>query len=183
MAREMTVVPYNEVWVDLYKIEKELLESIFGELIIDIQHFGSTSIKGMSAKPIIDIMIVVENINQVDNYNELMIEKGYNPRGENGIEGRRYFVKFAPDNSGNHTHHIHIYQKENTHITDELMFRDYLRVDLESFKEYEQVKLGASLKHRYSPRDYVDAKYNCVMKIMEKARQHYIKSERGSKCL
>jgi len=46
-----------------------------------------------------------------------------NPRGENGIEGRRYFVKFTPDNSGNHTHHIHIYQKGNTHISDELMFR------------------------------------------------------------
>jgi len=61
----------------------------------------------------------------------------------------------------------------NPHITDELMFRDYLRVNLESFKEYEQVKLEASLKYRYSPRDYADAKHNTIIRIMERARKHY----------
>lgn len=173
MSREMLVVPYNDVWLDLYDTEQELLASVFEDLIIDIQHFGSTAVKGMSSKPIIDIMIVVEDIDQIDRYNELMRKKGYCVRGENGIEGRRYYVKLDSDPSGNHTHHIHIYQKGNSHISVELMFRDYLGIDLESFKRYEQVKLEASLKYRHSPKDYVDAKYECVMSIMEKARKHY----------
>lgn len=177
MSREMLVVPYNEIWPDLYNAEKELLSCIFEELILDIQHFGSTAIKNMSAKPIIDIMIVVDDLDQIDSYNELMRRKGYSVRGENGIEGRRYYVKLCPDNSGNHTHHIHIYQKGNSHISDELMFRDYLRENKQSFEEYKQAKLEASLKFRHSPKEYADAKYGCVMRIMERARKHYKQSE------
>ena len=172
MAREMIVVSYDRVWPDLYKKEKEILESVFEKIILDMHHFGSTSITGMCAKPII-VMIVVENIDLIDSYNRIMIEKGYIPRGENGITGRRYFVKLTPDNSGNHTHHIHIYQKGNHHITDELMFRDYLSVDYEGFIEYERVKKEASQKYRYLPQKYNDAKYNCVTKIMGKARKYY----------
>jgi len=176
MSREMLVVPYNEAWTCLYNTEKELLESVFKELIIDIQHFGSTAIKGMSAKPIIDIMIIVDDIDQIDGYDELMEIKGYSARGENGIVGRRYYVKPDPDNSGNHTHHIHIYQKGNSHISDELLFRDYISIDVESFRDYEHIKIEASLKYRHSPKDYVVAKYDCVMRIMDRAFKHYNKS-------
>lgn len=173
MPREMIVVPYDDMWSEMYEKEKNILLDIFANLIIDIQHFGSTSIKGLSAKPIIDIMIVVNDINQIDEYNHVMESYGYIARGEKGIEGRRYFVKLSPDNSGNHTHHIHIYQKENLHISDELMFRDYLRIDNKAFKEYERVKIEASLKFRYNPREYVDAKYDCIMSIMDKAKSYY----------
>jgi Uncharacterized conserved protein len=177
MTREMVVVPYDDMLVKMYETEKSILLAILDNLIIDIQHFGSTSIKGLSAKPIIDIMIVVNDINQIDKYNNVMEYHGYSVRGENGIEARRYFVKLSPDNSGNHTHHIHIYQKGNSHITDELMFRDYLRIDKEAFKEYERTKIEASLKFRYSPREYVDAKYDCIKSIMDKAILYYKNKE------
>lgn len=173
MAREMMVVPYDDMWSQMYEKEKNILIDILGNKIIDIQHFGSTSIKGLSAKPIIDIMIVVNEINQIDEYNHVMENLGYSVRGENGIEGRRYFVKLSQDDSGNHTHHIHIYQKGNRHISDELMFRDYLRIDNEAFKEYERVKIAASLNFHHSPEEYVNAKYDCIMSIMAKAKSHY----------
>lgn len=173
MAREMVVVPHDDNWAEMYEIEKNILLDILGNIIIDIQHFGSTSIKGLSAKPIIDIMIVVNDISQIDEYNQVMEDYGFSVRGENGIEGRRYFVKFSTDNSGNHTHHIHIYQKGNPHIYDELMFRDYLRIDNEALKEYERIKIEASLKYRYSPTEYVAAKYDCIMSIMNKANLYY----------
>lgn len=173
MAREMIVVPFDDAWLEMYEKEKNFLLNIMGNIIVDIQHFGSTSIKGLSAKPIIDIMIVVNDINVVDEYNNIMEGSGYNAMGENGIEGRRYFVKFTEDNSGNHTHHIHIYQKGNSHIYDELMFRDYLRIDNEALKEYEKVKIQASSKFRYSPEKYVNAKYDCIMSIMDRAKLYY----------
>jgi len=174
MLREMLVVPYNDEWPQIYEEEKKVLSKIFGKVILDIQHFGSTSIKGMSAKPTIDIMIVVDDIKQIDTYDDIMKQHGYLVKGENGIKNRRYFVKLSPDNSGNHKYHLHIYQKGNQHISDELIFRDYLRIDSESFKEYEKVKIEASLKFRYSPSEYVDAKYECIMRIMDKAKRYFV---------
>ncbi|WP_315675814.1 GrpB family protein [Clostridium sp. 19966] len=118
-------------------------------------------------------MIVVNDINQIDEYNYIMEIHVYSARGENGIEGRRYFVKLNQDNSENYTHHIHIYQKRNPHISDELMFRDYLKIDNEALKEYERVKIAAALKFRYSPQEYVHAKYDCIKSIMNKAKSYY----------
>lgn len=174
MVREMIVVPYDRSWQKLYWDEKTLLTRIFGKMIVDIQHFGSTSIEEMWAKPIIDIMIVVEDIELIDTFNQKMEANGYIVRGENGIPGRRYFVKLHPDKSGNHTHHVHIFQKGDQNITDQLMFRDYLRIAKEAFTEYEKVKKEASVKHRHSPLDYTDAKTRCVVMIMAKARAYFL---------
>jgi GrpB-like predicted nucleotidyltransferase (UPF0157 family) len=173
MTREIILVPYSKKWPKLYEAEKILLTGILGDLILDVQHFGSTSIKGMPAKPIIDIMIIVNNIEMVDSFNEKMEANGYTVKGENGIPGRRYFQKFNPDRSGNHTHHVHIFQKKNQEIRDELIFRDYLRIDREAFKEYENVKKEASKKFRDSPLDYTNAKTSCVMRIMDRAKAYF----------
>lgn len=172
MAREMNVVPYDVNWSALYELEKNILTKVFGSVILDIQHFGSTSIVGMTAKPIIDVMVVVEKIELIDDFNEAMIAEDYSVRGENGIPRRRYFVRLKEDKE-NHAAHIHIYERGNPHITDELMFRDFLRIDKESFEKYEKVKKEAAVKFRFSPKEYVDAKSDCVMEIMERARQHF----------
>ncbi len=174
MPREITVIPYDESWPYLYEKEKNLLLGIFGNLAFDIQHFGSTSIKGMAAKPIIDIMIVADDLLMIDARNDAMAANGYVAKGENGIPGRRYFVKLHPDQSGNHTHHVHVYQTGNRHIADEKMFRDYLRIDPEAFAKYVQVKKEAALKYRYDPPAYTDAKSACVLEIMEKARSYFV---------
>jgi GrpB-like predicted nucleotidyltransferase (UPF0157 family) len=119
-------------------------------------------------------MIVVDDILQIDLFDSILKQYGYNARGENGIVGRRYFVKSNPDNIDVHTHHLHIYQKGNLHISDELMFRDYLRINNEALKEYERVKKEASIKFRYSPSEYVEAKTHCVTHIMGKVKDYFI---------
>lgn len=129
----------------------------------------------MSAKPIIDIMVLVNNIEQIYSYDELMNANGYVPRGENGIPQRRYFVRYGAD-AVNHMTHVHIYEKGNPHVADELMFRDFLAVDRESFQQYEKTKLDAAEKYRFSPNEYVDAKTDCVKSIMEKAKEYYAKT-------
>ena len=172
MAREIKVLPYNENWVEDYKQIKRLLLDIFGDLVIDIQHFGSTSIKGMSAKPIIDVMIIVNNIQKVDELNYRMIEVGYKPRGENGMPGRRYFQYFHEDGV-NHTQHIHVYEKNNSAVIDQLMFRDYLRIDKDAFEQYQQIKINSAELFRHSPSEYTDSKTNCINEIMNKAKNYY----------
>lgn len=171
MAREITVVPYDPAWKALYEQEEALLRRIFSGLLLDIRHFGSTSIPGMPSKPILDILITVPNIQAVDARNGLMVRNRYMSKGENGIAGRRYFVKFKDDGE-NHTHHVHVYEPDNPHVADELLFRDFVSTDEAAFQAYARVKLEAAEKHRFSPPAYTDAKAECVRHIMEKARKH-----------
>lgn len=107
--REMKLEPYNNKWSVQYQEIKEDLIRIYKGLELECHHFGSTSILGMLSKPIIDILVFVNDINMVDTYNQTMLQFGYVPRGENGIPGRRYFEKYAKDKI-NHIVHIHIYQ-------------------------------------------------------------------------
>ena len=116
--------------------EAEKLNLIFEIEIVDIYHIGSTSIPGLKAKPIIDIMPVVKDINLVDTYNEEMKNIGYEPKGENGIPGRRYFQKGGDSRS----HHVHIYQLGSYEIKRHLAFRDYLRKHLDVKTSYGELK-------------------------------------------
>jgi GrpB-like predicted nucleotidyltransferase (UPF0157 family) len=178
MKREMKLAPYNEHWSEQFEEIKTELTAIFGDLALDIRHFGSTSIKGMSAKPIIDVMVIVRYISGIDALNERMQAAGYVAKGENGIKGRRYFQKFTVDGV-NHAQHIHCYEKDNPHAADELMFRDYLSENQEAFDAYLKVKTEAAEKYRFSPVEYTDYKSACVREIMEKARQYYKKGKAG----
>lgn len=92
--RRAEIAPWTEEWNELYRKEEGILQSIFSNELLEIHHIGSTSVPQIGfAKPIIDILIVVKDINKVDDYNAPMILIGYEPRGEQGIVGRRYFPK------------------------------------------------------------------------------------------
>ncbi|CAK7086722.1 MAG: hypothetical protein TIS_01906 [Tissierella sp.] len=173
LVRTMDVVPYDMKWSFLYEQEKSILIEILSKIILDIQHFGSTSVVGLSAKPIIDIMILVKDINDVDRYNLSMEKVGYIAKGENDIPNRRYFVKMKSDYSEKHTHHIHIYEKGNQKAEEELMFRDYLRIDKDAFNEYQDLKLELSKRFYTNPTAYTDGKSDCVNRIMNKAKLYY----------
>jgi GrpB-like predicted nucleotidyltransferase (UPF0157 family) len=82
-------------------------------------------------------------------------------------------VRFKNDNSGNHTHHIHIYQPDNQAAKDELLFRDYLRLNEAARKEYNDVKLRLSKKYYTEPLAYTDGKTDVVLGILEKAREYF----------
>ena len=169
MKRQMKIVPYNSHWDEQYSEIKEILLNIFKDNVSDIQHFGSTAIKGMPSKPIIDVMVIVKDISKVDDFNSAMVAAGYNPRGENGIAGRRYFQKIASDGI-THLEHIHCYETTNPHVRDELLFRDYLRVNKDAFEKYKTIKLEASEKHRFEPEKYSEFKSQCVNEILKTAK-------------
>ncbi|MCI9449214.1 MAG: GrpB family protein [Clostridiales bacterium] len=172
MKREMIVIPYNYDWNKRYRKIHSLLSRIFKNIEVDIQHFGSTAVEGMPAKPIIDVMVIVKNISKVDEYNTKMICAGYVPKGENGVTGRRYFQKFACDGI-NHIEHVHCYEQDNPHVIDELMFRDYLRINKDAFEKYKRIKIEASDKYKYSPIEYTEYKSQCITEILERAREYY----------
>ncbi|MBS4219932.1 GrpB family protein [Bacillus sp. FJAT-49711] len=118
------VIDYNERWPDLYKREANEILEVFKNELVNIHHIGSTAVPNLKAKPIIDIMPIVKNIDVVDQFNGKMIGIGYEPLGEFGMKGRRYFRKGGE----NRTHQVHIFQADNTiEIERHLAVRDYLR--------------------------------------------------------
>ena len=171
--RTMDIVDYDENWNKLFEIEKELITDVFKDNIIKIEHFGSTSIPGLSAKPIIDILVFIHDINKVEQHNDEMKIHGYTARGENGMSGRRYFVK-NKDDLVNHTHHVHIYEEgSNPFIDEAFLFRDYLCVNKEAREKYDTVKKELSKKFYDKPHEYTDGKHECVLEILKEAKNYF----------
>ena len=86
----ITIVPYNPEWQKSFEIEAQKIKTALGNNCIAIHHIGSTSVPGLAAKPIIDIMPVGSNITLVNEMSQNFEALGYEPRGEYGISGRRY---------------------------------------------------------------------------------------------
>ncbi|MFC3746835.1 GrpB family protein [Paenibacillus sp. GCM10012306] len=86
---KVRLADYNENWIRLFQDEAEFLKTIFGDEIIRFEHFGSTSVPGLKAKPVIDMMCIVRDIEKVDLFNDKMNSLGYDVAGEWGIAGRR----------------------------------------------------------------------------------------------
>ena len=103
------VVPYDPFWEVEYENESQKIKNILKDILVEVYHIGSTAVKGLAAKSIIDIMPVVTNISLVDKHNKEFVAIGYECMGEFGIEGRRYFRK----GGDNRTHQIHIFEQSN----------------------------------------------------------------------
>ena len=108
----------------------------------------------IAAKPIIDILPVVRDIEYVDHYNPQFLEAGYEPRGEFGLPGRRYFAKGGE----NRSHHLHTYQMGNPEIDRHLAFRDYMIAHPEEAHAYEVLKIELAQKFPTDIDAYCDGK-------------------------
>lgn len=167
--RKVEVTPYNDKWPLMFKEEVAKLHAILGSEVLEIHHIGSTAVKGLQAKPIIDIMPVVKNISQVDSYNMLLESVGYEAKGENGITGRRYFQK----GGYNRTHHVHVFEKGSPHIERHIAFRDYLRVFWNEAQAYGVLKKKLMEQHPYNMDSYISGKAQFVMELERKAMGWY----------
>lgn len=154
-AMNVFVTKYNEKWPQLFEVETKKIREIFKDEMIDIHHIGSTSVPNLKAKPIIDMMPIVRNIENVDKYNEKMAEIGYEGLGEFGLPGRRYFRKGGE----NRTHQVHMYQFDNeTEIERHLAVRDYLRAHKEAATTYGDLKEGLAKKFPADIQGYMEGK-------------------------
>lgn len=161
---------YNPQWKELYRIEKEKLINMLSDELINIFHIGSTSIENMIAKPTVDIMIVVKNIENIDNYQEKFEQLGYIGYGENGIPGRRYFAKYSGEQ---HLYHIHIFQYGDLQITKHLNFKRYLSEHQEAFSEYQKIKQEGCRLYSHHREQYQEYKAKFIEEIDKKAEKEY----------
>ena len=144
--RIIEIVEYDPNWKNLYTGEEAKIKNILNDILISIHHIGSTSIENLKAKPIIDILAAVNDINKVDYYNNNFANIGYKAMGENGIPNRRFFMKDYIDNNGTQKRfsHIHIFDINNKFdIERHLAFRDFIRENKNITEEYVKIKLEA----------------------------------------
>lgn len=165
---KITVVEYDPNWRNKYLKEEFKIKGILQDKLINSFHIGSTSIPNLKAKPIIDILLVVKDINELDAYSVQFENLGYEVMGEFGIKGRRYFRK----GGDNRTHHIHAFQYDHIQeIERHLSFRDYLRQNPEICKEYGELKSRLADEYPTDIDSYIDGKNDFVKKIEKEALQ------------
>lgn len=178
MSQHITVIEYSPLWKNKYKEESLLIRNILADNCIAIYHIGSTSVEGLAAKPIIDIMAVVRSLEIVDTVAEKFSDIGYEYLGEFGIEGRRYLRKGGDER----THQIHIFQADDwNNIGRHLAFRDYMRTHEKEREEYAKIKIELAKNIRMILMDIVMGK-----KILcEKWRKLLFPNltEHGIKCI
>ncbi|SHH73166.1 GrpB domain, predicted nucleotidyltransferase, UPF0157 family [Clostridium collagenovorans DSM 3089] len=167
--RVVEVVEYNPNWHIEFKEEAHKLRDILKDEIVEIHHIGSTSIPNMSAKPVIDILLEVRDINAIDYYNEKIQQIGYIPKGEYGIRNRRFFLKGENDR----THHIHAFETGDTEIKRHLNFRDYMINHPEEAEEYKNLKKDLAYKFKYDIDKYIEGKDAFIKNIDLKAKQEF----------
>ena len=176
--RKIEVVKYDPGWVKKFNEEESILEKIFKENVENIFHIGSTSVPGLSAKAVIDLLIVVKDLQKVDSKNEEMIQAGYEPKGEFGIKNRRYF----PKGGDNRSHHVHIFQKEDSNIIRHLAFKEYLKYNNKRMKEYELLKIELARKFPHDIDGYCNGKDFLIKKIEKEALSWYESKELTENC-
>ena len=165
--RKIVVVPHENHWSEKFQMEAKRLKSVMPETV-KIHHIGSTSVPGLAAKPIIDMIMEVESIERVDRWNERFIELGYIVKGENGISGRRFFIHGTEEKR---LYHLHVFEKGNPEIVRHLAFRDYMMAHCEEAEAYATLKKELAEKYTYDGTLYTEGKNEFVRNVDEKAKE------------
>ena len=176
MSRVIEVVEYDPAWIAAFEKEAAILNAVFKQRIVEVHHIGSTAVPGLDAKPIIDILIVLDHTDDINSFDRAMEDVGYRVRGEcldapiPGTAGRFYFTK---ETNGVRSHHVHVYAKGHWEIFDKLAFRDYLRAHRNKAAAYAELKRCIAAQYRFDNLGYMRAKDGFVKSTLHEARRWY----------
>ena len=166
MPQHIVVTEYHSEWVSMFEEEARLIKSILRENCMAVYHIGSTAVPGLKAKPVIDMMPVVHELQKVDDLMEEFVKSGYEYMGEFGIAGRRYLRKGGDER----THQVNIFEKTNkTQIDRHLAVRDFLRMHREIAEEYGALKEELAGMFPYDIEGYCDGKEEFMKTLERKA--------------
>lgn len=168
---EIKLVPYDPTWPMQYAAEiARVLAALPGDLIIAVEHFGSTAISGLPAKPIIDILIAARSVGEARAVAVGRLDSlGYAFWPDNPKTDRLFFVKGLPPSAPQRTHHIHMTEIDGE-MWQRLIFRDYLRAHPDEAARYAALKHDLATRHSQDREAYTDAKSDYVDGVLAKAR-------------
>lgn len=162
------VVPHCKEWENSAIRTIELLKNILENDFTDIQHIGSTSIKSIYSKPIIDIAVAVNDFSTILKYNELLEKQGIIYRGQDRENQLLYVMGDFENNT--RTHHIHIVLNNSIEWNNYINFRDFLNNNTKFAKAYSDLKISLAKKYPNDRNAYTEGKSEMINKILNIAR-------------
>jgi GrpB-like predicted nucleotidyltransferase (UPF0157 family) len=160
MSNKAEITHFDPEWTNIYKAESlKVTEAL---RLRSLHHIGSTAIHGIYAKPIIDMLGEVDDIEKVDALNPRIEKIGYESLGEFGIAGRRYFRK---DVDGVRKFHLHVFEKESDEALRHLRFRDFMNAHPEWARKYSDLKRELARVCEGDMDKYIDGKHGFIKNI------------------
>jgi len=159
----VVIIPSDPAWVETAARESASLAEALKGSLIGVEHIGSTSVPGLAAKPVIDLMPVVRSLDDLDTKRSAIEGLGFAWHGEFGIEGRRFCTKTNSD--GVRLVNVHCFQSDSPHVERHLAFRHYLKSHPLVAREYEMEKRRAAMLHPQDSRAYSDEKSAWVARV------------------
>ena len=162
-TKRVVVLPYDAKWKsDFEKIRQEI-EKAIGDLIVGVEHVGSTSVEGLSAKPCIDIDVVIKDYSVFYDVVDKLGAIGYVHEGNLGIEDREAFQYM--DKPHLQTHHLYVCPQQSKELQRHIIFRDFLRKTPEAVTKYGAVKEKAAQLFPDNIEKYMEYKSHCIEEL------------------
>ena len=167
-TQPIEVVAYDPSWPRRYAEERDRIAAALGEAVVAIEHVGGTAVPGLPAKPVIDIMVGVPDIERAGQAVAGLINLGYQyvPEFESELPERRYFRRGTPE-----THHVHMVTVSSDFWEEHLLFRDYLRSNPKAAEEYGKLKRGLASRFRFDRDAYRSGKLPFIDTVVDAARR------------
>lgn len=165
-TKRVVVVPYAEAWKTAFEQIKNEIEAEIGDLVLGIEHVGSTSVEGMSAKPCIDMDVIIKDYSVFDEIVGRLGAIGYIHEGDLGIRNREAF-KYT-NKPHLMKHHLYVCPQDSEESHRHIIFRDFLRQNIEAVKEYSSVKEKAAELYPNDIDQYIAYKSPCIEELYRK---------------
>ena len=162
-TKRVVVVPYEEAWKTAFEKIKNEIEAEIGDLVLGIEHVGSTSVEGMSAKPCIDMDVIIKDYSVFDEIVGKLGAIGYIHEGDLGIRNREAF-KYT-NKQHLMKHHLYVCPQDSEELHRHIIFRDFLRQNIEAVKEYSSVKEKAAELYPNDIDQYIAYKSPCIEEL------------------
>jgi GrpB-like predicted nucleotidyltransferase (UPF0157 family) len=160
------IADYDSRWASMFEEARSEIVGRCGALVVGVEHVGSTSVPGLGAKPIIDIMAAVERLDDARALVEPLAAIGFEFVPKNDFPDRRFFRRGL---RGAGTHHLHVVERGSWEWRRHLLFRDHLRAHPERAAEYERLKRALAAEHGPDRGAYTDAKTPFIESVVERA--------------
>ena len=160
---KVVVLPYDMAWQSAFEKIKGELEKAIGDLILGVEHVGSTSVEGMYAKPCIDIDVIIKDYSVFDAVVEGLKEIGYTHEGNLGIKDREAFKYSGKEHL--QIHHLYVCPKSSEELHRHITFRDFLRSNPEAVKKYSLIKEKAAELFSDDIDGYIEYKSPCIEEL------------------